>query len=156
MNLHAKKNRSIKETVDVITLMFSCSVTSESLWPQEPQHTGFPVLHHLQFTQIQVHWVCDAIQPAHSLPPHSPFAFKFPSISIFPSELALCIRWPKYWKFTFSISPSTKYSGLTSFRIDWCDLAVQGTLKSLSAPQFKGISSLVFSLFYCTWLLEKQ
>ena len=55
----------------------------------------------------------------------------FPSIRVFSSELALCIRWPEYWSFSFSISPSSKYSGLISFRIDWFDLlAVQETLKS--------------------------
>ena len=56
----------------------------------------------------------------------------FPSIRVFSSESALCIKWPKYWSFSFSISPSNEYSGLISFRIDWFDLlAVQGTLKSL-------------------------
>ena len=67
-----------------------------------------------------------------------------PSIRLFSNELALCIRWPKYWSFSFSISPSNKYSGLISFRIDWFDLlTVQGTLKSLPAPQFESISSLL-------------
>ena len=55
----------------------------------------------------------------------------FPSIRVFSCESTLCIMWPKYWSFSFSISPSNGYSGLTSFRIDWLDLAVQGTLKSL-------------------------
>ena len=56
----------------------------------------------------------------------------FPSIRVFSNESALCIRWPKYWRFSFSISPSNEYSGLISFWIDWLDLlAVQGTLKSL-------------------------
>ena len=56
----------------------------------------------------------------------------FPSIRVFSSESVFCIRWPKYWSFSFSISPSSEYSGLISFRIDWLDLlAVQGTLKSL-------------------------
>ena len=56
----------------------------------------------------------------------------FPSIRVFSNESALCIRWPKYWSFTFNISPSDEYSGLISFRMDWLDLlAVQGTLKSL-------------------------
>ena len=56
----------------------------------------------------------------------------FPSISVFSNESSLCIRWPKYWSFSFNISPSTEYSGLISFRMDWLDLlAVQGTLKSL-------------------------
>ena len=55
----------------------------------------------------------------------------FPSIMVFYNESAFCIRWPKYWSFSFSISPSNEYSGLISFRIDWFDLAVQGTFKSL-------------------------
>ena len=55
----------------------------------------------------------------------------FPSIRVFSNETALCIRWPKYWSFNFSISPSNEYSGLISFRTDWFDLEVQGTLKSL-------------------------
>jgi hypothetical protein len=56
----------------------------------------------------------------------------FLSIRVFSNELAFCIRWPKYWSFSFSIRPSNKYSGLIAFRMDWCDLlAIQGTLKSL-------------------------
>ena len=55
----------------------------------------------------------------------------FPSIRVFSSELALHIRWPKYWSFSFNISPSNEYSGLISFRIEWFDLAAQGTFKSL-------------------------
>ncbi|XDA86809.1 hypothetical protein R6Z07F_016516 [Ovis aries] len=71
----------------------------------------------------------------------------FLSIRIFSNELALHIRWPKYWSFSFSISPSNEYSGLISFRIDWFDLlAVQGFLKSSSTPQFKSIKSSVLSL----------
>ena len=73
----------------------------------------------------------------------------FPSIRIYSNESALCIRWPKYWSVSFSISPSNEYSGLISFRIDCFDLlAVQGTLKSLPTPQFKSISSSVFSFLY--------
>ena len=73
----------------------------------------------------------------------------FPSIRVFPNELALCIRWLKYW--SFSISPSNECTGLISFRIDLFDLlAVQGTHKSLlsPSPQFKSINSLVLSLLY--------
>ena len=71
----------------------------------------------------------------------------FPSIRVFSNVLALHIRWPKYWSFSFSISPSNEYSGLVSFRMDWLDLlAVQGTLKSHPAPQLESISSLVLSL----------
>ena len=93
---------------------------------------GLPVHHQLlEFTQSHVHWVCDAIQPSHLL---SPFLLPsiFLSIRIFSDELALYIRWPKYWSFSLSISPSNEYSGLIPFRIDWFDiLAVQGILKSL-------------------------
>ena len=67
--------------------------------------------------------------------PHFLLPSTFPSIRVFSSESALCIRWPKYWSFSFSISPSNEYSGLISFRMDWLDLlAVQGTLKSLLQP----------------------
>ena len=70
----------------------------------------------------------------------------FPSIRVFSNESVLCIRWPKYWSFSFSISPSNKYSGLISFRIDWLDLlAVQEIQESAPTPQFKSINSLVLS-----------
>ena len=73
----------------------------------------------------------------------------FPSIRVISSESVLCIRWPKYWSFSFRISPSNEYSGLISFRIDWFDfLAVQGTQESSLTPQFKSINSLVLSLLH--------
>ena len=73
----------------------------------------------------------------------------FPSITVFSNELLLCIRWPKYWTFSFSISPSNDYSGLISFRMDWLDLlAVQGTLKSPLLYQFKSINSSVLRFLY--------
>ena len=73
----------------------------------------------------------------------------FPSIRVFSNESVLHIRWPKYWSFSFSISPSSEYSGLISFRIDWFDLpAVQRALKSSSTPKFKSINSLVLSFLY--------
>ena len=72
----------------------------------------------------------------------------FPSMSIFSNESVFHIRWPKYWRFSFSISPSSEYSGLISFRMDWLDLfAIQGTLKSFPTPQFKSISSSVLTFF---------
>ena len=94
---------------------------------------GFPGLHHLpELVQTHVHWVGDAIQPSHALSFSSPPAFNLSQHQGFCNELALHIRWPKYWSFSLSISPSSEYSGLISFRIDWFDLlAVQGTLKSL-------------------------
>ena len=73
----------------------------------------------------------------------------FPSIKIFSYESVLHVRWPKYWSFSFSISPSNEYSGLISFRIDWSDLlAVQGTKESSLTPQFKSINSLTLSFLY--------
>ena len=72
-----------------------------------------------------------------------------PNIRVFSNELVLLIRWPKYWNFSFSISPFNEYSGLISFRIDWFDLlAVQGTLKSSPAPQFESINSSPLCLLY--------
>ena len=73
----------------------------------------------------------------------------FPSVKVFSSESTLHIRWPKYWSFSFSISPSNEYSELISFRIDWFDLlAVQETLESSPAPQFESINPLTLSLTY--------
>ena len=73
----------------------------------------------------------------------------FPSIRVFSSKSVLHIRWPKYWSFSFSISPSNEYSGLISFRMNWLDLlAVQGTFKSSPTPQFKSINSSVPSFLY--------
>ena len=92
---------------------------------------GFPVHHQfLELAQTHVHQVGDAIQPSLPLSSPSP-TFVFPSIRVFSNESVLHIRWPKYWSFSFSISPSKEHSGLISFWMDWLDLlAVQGTLKS--------------------------
>ena len=75
----------------------------------------------------------------------------FPSISAF-SESVLCVTWPKYWSFSFNISPSNEYSGLISFRIDWFDLAVQGTLKSLLQHHSKKALILRCSTFFMVQL----
>ena len=71
----------------------------------------------------------------------------FPSIRVFSNESVICIRWPKYWSFSFNISLSSEYSGLISFRIDWFDLAVQGTLKSLLQHHSTEASILLHSAF---------
>ena len=90
--------------------------------------------------------------PFNHLIPCCPLLFLpsvFPSIRVFSNKLALRIKWPKYCSFKFSISPSSEYSGLISFQIDWFDLlAVQGILKSLLAPQLERINSLALSLLY--------
>ena len=73
----------------------------------------------------------------------------FPSIRVFSNEAALCIRWPKYWSFSFSISPSNEHPGLISFRMDWLDLlAIQGTLKSLLQHHSSKASILCCSAFF--------
>ena len=91
-----------------------------------------------------------SIQPSHPLLPPSLLSSVFPSIMVFSNELGLCIRWLKYWSFSFSISPSNEHSGLISFRIVWFDLvSVQGTLKESSPVlQLENINSLAFSLLY--------
>ena len=132
----------------------SCSVTKSRPTlcdPIECNTPGFPVHYQLlEFAQTHVHRTCDAIQPSHPLSPLLLLPSIFPSIRVFSSELALCIRWLMYWSFSFSISPSNEYSGLISFRIDWIDLlAVQGILKSLlQLPRFENISSSALSLLY--------
>ena len=93
---------------------------------------GLPVYHQLpEFTQTHVHRVSDAIQPSHPVIPFSSCPQSLPA-SESSSESTLHMRWPKYWSFGFSISPSNEHPGLISFRMDWLDLlAVQGTRKSL-------------------------
>ena len=121
--------------------------------PMDCSMPGFPVHHQLpEPTQTHVHWVGDAIylilcSPLLLLPSI------FPSIRVFSSELALHIRWPKYWSFSFSISPFNEYSGLISFRIDWFDLAVQGTPRVFSNTtvqkhQFFGAQPSLWSKSY--------
>ena len=94
----------------------------------------------------------ESVMPSHHLILCHPLLLLpsiFPSIRVFSNESAPRIWWPKYWRFSFSISPSNEYSRLISFRINWFDLlAVQGTLKSLLQHQFESISSLVLSLLY--------
>ena len=111
--------------------------------PMDCSTPGFRVLHYLlEHAQTQAHWVDDASNHLILLPSI------FPSISVFSSELAFCIRWPKYWSFSFCISPSSEYSGFISFRVDWFDLlAVQGTLKSLLQHHNSKASILWHSAF---------
>ena len=93
---------------------------------------GFPIQHQLsELAQTHAHHVSDTIQSSHPVLSPSPPAFNLSQHESFPMSW-LCIRCPKYWSFSFSISPSNEHSGLISFRMDWLDLlAVQGTLKSL-------------------------
>ena len=116
---------------------------------------GFPVHHQLpELTQTHVPWVGDAIQPL----PSSVILFclqSFPASGTFQMSQFFPIRWPKYWSFSFSISPSNEYSGLISFRIDWFDLlAVQGTLKSLLQHHSSKASILWLTAFFLVQLLH--
>ena len=125
--------------------------------PMDCSTWGFPVQHQLlELTQTRVHQVTDAIQPSHPLSSPSPPASVLPSIRVFSSESVLCIRWPKYWNFSFSISPSNEYSGLISFRIDWFDLldCPRNSQESSPTPQFKSISSSALSFLYSPTLIS--
>ena len=108
--------------------------------PMDCSTLGFPLPHHLlEFAQAYVHWII-LCHPLLLLPSI------FPSSRVSSNELALCIRWPKYW--SFSIRPSSEYSGLISFRINWFDLlAVQGTLKNLLQHHTSKASVLWCSAF---------
>ena len=112
-----------------------------------------PVHHQLpEPTQTHVHWVDDAIQPSQTLSSPSPPALNLSRIRVFSNESALHIRWPKYWNFSFNISPSSKHPGLI-FRMDWLDLlAVQGTLKSLLQHHSSKASILLCSAFFIVQL----
>ena len=122
--------------------------------PMNRSTPGLPVHHQLpEFTQTHVHRLGDAVQPSHPLssllflPPIPP------SIRVFSKESTLCMRWPKYGSFSFSISPSNEHPGLISFRMDWFDLlAGQGTLKSLFQHHSSKESILQCSVFFIVQL----
>ena len=127
---------------------------SNSLQPHGSQHTRLPVHYWLsEFTQTHVHWV---MMPSIDLTLCRPLLLPpsiFPSIRVFSNESVLCIRWPKYWSFSFNISPSKEHPGLISFRMDWLDLlAVQGTLKSLLPHHSSKASILQHSDFFIVQL----
>ena len=118
-------------------LLFSCSVVSDFWWPHGRQHARLPCPSLSPWACSNScplsQWCCLTISSS-----IAPLLLPsiFPSIRVFSSESALCIRWLKYWSFSFSISPSSEYTALISFRIDWFDLlAVHGTLKSPHSSQ---------------------
>ena len=111
---------------------------------------GLPVLNHLpKLVLTHVHWISDAIQPSCPLSSPSPAFNIFANIRVFSRKSVLHIRWPKYWSFSFSISPSNEFSGLISFRMYWFDLlAVQVSLKSLLQHHSSKASILRCSAFF--------
>ena len=145
--------KEIFSSVQLSSVSQLCLTLCDPMYYSMP---GFPVQYQLpKHAQTHVHWVSDDIQPPHSL--SSVFCLLlpsiFPSIKVCYNESILHIRWPKYWSFNFSISPSNEYSGLISFRIDWLDLlAVQGTLKSLLQHHSSKASILGCSAFFMVQL----
>ena len=122
--------------------------------PMNCSMPGLPVHHQLpESTQTHVHHL--VMPSSHLILPRPllPQPLIFPSIRVFSNESALCIRWPKYWSFSFSINPSKEHPGLISFRMDWLDLlAVQGTLKSLLHHHSSKASILWCSAFFIVQL----
>ena len=115
---------------------------------------GLPVHHQLpELAQTHVHRVSDAIQPSHPLSSPSPPTFSLSQHKVFSNESVLRIRWPKYWRFSFSIGPSNEYSVLISFMMDWLNLfAVQGTPKGLLQHHSSKASILWHSAFFMVQL----
>ena len=138
---HTRRTESLCCIVEINTILqinyqFS-SVVQLCLTLCDPMNVStpdLPVHHQLpRFIQIHVRWVSDATQPSHPLLSSLLLPSIFPNIRVFSNESALHIRWPKYWSFSFNISPSNEHPGLVSFRMDWLDLlAVQGLSRVFS------------------------
>ena len=144
------------------SVQFSCSVVSDSLQPHGWQHQDSLSISNSQ--SLLKLMSIESVMPSNHLILCHPLLLPsiFPSIRVFSNESVLSIRWPKCWSFSFSISPSKKYSGLISFRMDWLDLlAVQGILKSLIQHHSSKASILRHSAFFIVhshihiWLLGK-
>ena len=139
--------------VYIYTLQFSCSVMSNSSGPHGLQHARPPPSITNSWSSPKFMSI-ESVMPSNHLILCRPLLLLpsiFPSIRVFSNESALRIRWPKYWSFSFSISPSNEHSGLISFRMDWLDLlAVQGTLKSLLQHHSSKTSILSVLSFLCS------
>ena len=122
--------------------------------PMDSSTPGLRVHHQLlELAQTHVHQVGDAIQPSYPLSSPSPPALNLSQHQVFSKESVLHIRWPKYWSFSFNISPPNEYSGMISFTIDWFDLlAVQRALKSLIQHHSSKASILWHSAFFVVQL----
>ena len=139
--------RSLWEGSFDISVQFSCSVVSNSLKPHE--HQAFLSITNCQSLPKLTSF--ELVMPSNHLILCHPLLFLpsiFPSVRVFSNESALRIKWPKYWSFSFNISPFNEHPGLTSFRMGWLDLlAVQGTLKSL-LQHHSSKASILCSAFF--------
>ena len=162
-NIKCSKSTITLHSLYIYSVQFSRLVMSDSLRPHRLQHTMVPCP---SLTPRAYSNSCPSCRWCHSTISSSVVPFSsclqfFPSIRVFSNESVLPIRWSKYWSFSFSISLSSEYSGLISFRMDWMELlAVQGTLKSLLQHHSSKASILWHSAFFMvqltyTWLLEK-
>ena len=137
------------------SVQFSCSVVSDSLWPHGLQLARPPCpspTPGVYPNSCPLSWWCHPTILS-SVVPFSSWPSILPSIRVFSNESALRIRWPKYWSFSFNISPSNEHPGLISFRMDWIDLlAVQGILKSLLQHHSWRASILQHSAFFTVQL----
>ena len=133
-----------------------CPFSSTLCNPMDCSTPGFSVHHQLpEITQTHVHKVSDAIQPSITLSSPSPLPSIFPSIRVFSKESVLHIRWPKYWSFSFSISPSNEYSGLISFRIDcWISLQSKGLSRVFSNTTVPKHQFFLCSVFFVVHLSQ--
>ena len=141
----------------ISSVQVSSSVVSDSLPPHGLQHTRLPLFITNSRSLLKLMSI-ESVMPSNHLILYHPLLFLpsiFPNIRVFSNESALCMRWPKYWSFSFSISPSNEHPGLISFRMDWLDLlAVQGSLESPPTPQFKNINSSVLRFLYGPTLMS--
>ena len=147
LSLFLTHNQSSVQSVQSLRHGQLCDTTGCSM-------PGFPVHHQLPgLAQNHVHRVGDAISHLILCHPLLLLSLIFPIIRVFSNESVVCIRWPEYWSFNFSISPSNEYSKLISFRMDWFDLfGVQGTLKSLLQHHSSKASILRHSTFFTVQL----
>ena len=141
----------------MLLVVQSCSVMFDSLWPHGLQHSRLPCPLPTPggySDSCPLSWWCHPSISFSVIPFSSCLLSIFPSLRVFSNKSTLCIKWPKYWSFSFNISSSSEYSGLISFRIDWFYLfAVQGTLKSLLQHHSSNASILQHSAFFTVQLL---
>jgi len=156
-----KEKREICVSMSFSKHIFLCfqfgSVIQSCLTLCDPMNCSTPGLHvHHQLPDLPKLMSIESVMPSNHLILHRPLLLLpsiFPSIRVFPNESTLCSRWPNYWSFSFSISPSKEIPGLISFRMDWLDLlAVQGTLKSLLQHHSSKASILRRSAFFTVQL----